>query len=75
MEAEEGIMKERIRTAAEIRVEAVLVETISPPTYQQIASRARHLRELGMSYRHIAQALGVTPKTATKAIAWRGGTQ
>lgn len=66
---------QRIRTVSQIPVEAPLLEVSPPPLYQQIASRARHLRELGMSHRQIGQALGVTPKTAAKAIAWRGATQ
>lgn len=66
---------QRIRTAAQIPVEAPLLEVAPRPLYQQIASRARHLRELGMSYRQIGQALGVTPKTAAKAIAWHRSSQ
>jgi hypothetical protein len=60
---------------AQIPVEAPLLEVSPPPLYRQIASRAQHLRELGMSYRQIGQALGVTPKTAAKAIGGRGATQ
>jgi plasmid maintenance system antidote protein VapI len=38
--------------------------------YQQLAAKARHLRELGLSDRAIARALGVTDKTVAKAVAW-----
>jgi transposase len=45
-----------------------ILDTAQPPVYQQIRTRARHLRELGMSDRLIAQALGVSDKTVAKAI-------
>jgi len=51
-------------------LEAPLVETVAPPVYQQIATKAQHLRELGMSAKAMAQALGVSDKTAAKALAW-----
>ena len=41
-----------------------------PQVYQRIASKALHLRELGLSDRAIATRLGVTDKTVTKAIRW-----
>jgi predicted transposase YdaD len=41
--------------------------------YQRIAAKAQHLRELGMSYRAIAQALNVDAKTVAKATHWRSG--
>lgn len=66
---------QRIRTVSQIPIEPLLLEVSPPPLYQQIASRAQHPRELGMSYRQIGQALGVTPKTAAKAAAWRGATR
>lgn len=47
-----------------------LVERRAAPVYQQIAPEAKHLRELGMSMRGIAQALGVDDKTAAKAVHW-----
>ncbi|MDP2955145.1 MAG: hypothetical protein Q8N53_01885 [Longimicrobiales bacterium] len=46
------------------------MDTLDPPTYQQIAPKARHLRELGLSDRTIARRLGVTDKTIGKAIRW-----
>jgi orotate phosphoribosyltransferase-like protein len=48
-------------------VEVAIVDNIDPPVYLRIASKARHLRELGMSDRQIAQRLSVSDKTATKA--------
>jgi hypothetical protein len=59
-----------IRTAGALPFKAALVETLEPPVYQQIARKALHLRELGMSDRVIAGRLGVTDKTIAKAIAW-----
>jgi len=47
-----------------------LVETSERPAYQKIARKAAHLRELGLSGRAIAVRLGVTDKTAAKAIRW-----
>ncbi|MHB1193735.1 MAG: hypothetical protein ACYC6F_11885 [Longimicrobiales bacterium] len=46
------------------------MDTLDPPTYQQIALKARHLRELGLSDRTIARRLGVTDKSVAKAIRW-----
>ena len=61
---------QRIRTAARFEVEVALVETAWPPFYQQIARKARHLRELGMSDKAIARALRVSDKTVAKAVTW-----
>jgi hypothetical protein len=47
-----------------------LVDTSEPPAYQRIARKAVHLREPGLSDRAIAVRLGVTDKTAAKAICW-----
>ncbi len=47
-----------------------LVEISELPAYQKIARKALHLRELGLSDRAIAVRLGVTDKTAAKAIRW-----
>lgn len=47
-----------------------LVESVPTPSYQQIAEKADRLRELGMSNRAIAVALGVTDKTVAKALRW-----
>jgi DNA-binding transcriptional regulator YhcF (GntR family) len=47
-----------------------LVEISELPAYQKIARKALHLRELVLSDRAIAVRLGVTDKTAAKAIRW-----
>lgn len=47
-----------------------LVDDSSVPLYQQIAEVAKHLRELGMSYRAISALLGVDHKLAAKAAIW-----
>jgi hypothetical protein len=59
---------ERIRTAAAIPVSALIVDAGSTPVYLEIGEKAAHLRELGMNDRAIARALGVSDKTARKAI-------
>jgi hypothetical protein len=64
-----------IRTAAALPFEVSLVETADPPRYQEIALKARHLRELGLSDRAVAKRLGVTDKTVAKAIRWLLGTE
>ncbi len=61
---------QRIRTAAALPLEVPLVDTLDPPTYQQVAPKAHHLRELGLSDRTIARRLGVTDKTVAKALRW-----
>jgi hypothetical protein len=50
--------------------EVALVETSELPAYQEIAQKALHLQELGLVDRAIAVRLGVTDKTAAKAIRW-----
>jgi hypothetical protein len=59
--------EQRIRTAASIPVEAVIVDRVDAPVYLRIADKAKHLRQLGMSDRAIARALRVSDKTAAKA--------
>jgi hypothetical protein len=44
--------------------------TAEARTYQRVATRALHLRQLGLNATVIAKHLGVTDKTATKALAW-----
>jgi hypothetical protein len=56
--------------ALPVLLEVTLLETSEPPAYQQVARKALHLRELGMSDRAIAGRLDVTDKTIAKAIAW-----
>jgi len=47
-----------------------LVGGTPPPLYQQLADRAKHLQDLGMSFRAIGRAYGVDYKVAIKAVAW-----
>lgn len=61
---------QRIRTAARVDLEATLVEPAPAPIYQQIAPKAEHLRELGLSDKAIARLLGVSDKTVAKATSW-----
>lgn len=46
----------------------MILEAVDPPVYQQIASKAKHLRQLGLSDKAIARALGASDKTITKSI-------
>lgn len=66
---------QRIRTAAAIPVEAVIVDYAEVPVYLRIAEKAKHLRELGMSDKAIARALGVSDKTVAKAVDLSRGCQ
>ena len=50
--------------------EVDLLEVTEVPTYQQIANKALHLRQLGMSLEGIGGALGVSHTTAGKAVRW-----
>jgi hypothetical protein len=59
---------QRIRTAAAIPVETVIVDRAEVPAYVRIADNAKPLRELGMSDKAIARAIGVSDKTVAKAI-------
>jgi hypothetical protein len=51
-------------------LEAVLLETDEPPKYQQIAEKASHLNQLGLSNETIARHIGVDGKTVAKALSW-----
>lgn len=55
---------------ARVTVEVVLLETEPRPVYQQVARKALHLRELGLSYCAIAKRLEVDDKTVAKAVRW-----
>jgi len=61
---------QRIRTAAEVPFEAVLADTAMAPVYQRIASKALHLRQLGLGRSAIARSLGVRREMVTKALTW-----
>jgi hypothetical protein len=63
-------LSQRIRTFAEIPIEAAILDTCNAPVYQQIAPKALQLQQLGMSSSAIAKRLGITDKTVAKAIAW-----
>ncbi|MBV9363323.1 MAG: hypothetical protein JO286_03605 [Solirubrobacterales bacterium] len=64
---DEWTRTQRIRTAASIPVEALLIGHGDVPIYLRIADQAKHLRDLGMSDRTIARVLGVSDKTVAKA--------
>jgi hypothetical protein len=49
-----------------------MVDHAELPVYLRIAGKAKHLRELGMSDRAIACALGVSDKTIAKAAGEAG---
>jgi len=51
-------------------LEIPIIETRQPPIYQQIAAKAKHLRELGMTYPEISEKLGVDRWTVGKAVRW-----
>ncbi len=61
---------QRIRTFAEIPIEAAILNAGAAPAYQQIAPKAVHLHQRGMSKSAIARRLSVTNKTVVEAIAW-----
>jgi hypothetical protein len=51
-------------------IEVPILEVDAAPIYQQVATRARHLEELGMRRSQIARGCGVDWKTVVKALAW-----
>ena len=59
-----------IRTLARMSIVADLLVVAKPPPYQEIAAEAVKLRGLGYPDRLIAECIGVTSKTVTKAIRW-----
>jgi hypothetical protein len=50
-----------------------ILESVACPVYQRIAKKALHLSQLGLPFSRIAEALGVTPKTAAKAVRFLKG--
>jgi hypothetical protein len=48
-------------------MEAVIIDHAELPAHMRIAQEAKHLRELGMSDRAIARALGVSDKKVAEA--------
>ncbi len=61
---------QRIRTVAGVPIEMALLDVASTPVYQRIAREVLHLRQLGLSLSAVSRRLGVTDKTAARAIAW-----
>jgi len=61
---------QRIRTVARVPVEVALLDVETRPLYQQVARKAMHLSELGLSYCAIARRLEVDDKTVAKAVRW-----
>jgi hypothetical protein len=53
-------------------VVASIIDAASAPVYLEIAEKAAHLRELGMSDRAIARSIGVDDKTVAKSLRVRG---
>jgi len=47
-----------------------LLEAEAPPKYRQIAEKALHLNQLGLSSEAIARHIGVDGKTVAKALSW-----
>ena len=60
----------RIRTVAAIPIEVPILEIKPAPVYQQIAPKAKHLHELGMTFKEIGLKLGVDRWTVGKAVRW-----
>lgn len=58
-----------MRTAAAIPLVVTIVDAGSTPVFLEIATKAAQLRELGMSDRAIARAVGVSDKTVSKSLA------
>jgi transposase-like protein len=51
-----------------VPLEVALLETSARPRYQEVAQRAVHLRELGLSLSAIARRLDVDDRTVAKAV-------
>ncbi len=54
-------------------IEVPILEIKPPPVYQQIAPKAKHMQELGMSQAAIGLRLGVDRWTIGKALQWLKG--
>jgi len=59
-----------IRTEGEVPFEAALFFQPEPSTYQKIADKALHLKELNMNLNQIAVALKVDRTTVLRALRW-----
>ncbi len=51
-------------------IEVPILEIRPAPVYQRIASKAKHLQELGLSQSEIGRRLGVDRWTVGKALRW-----
>ena len=58
----------RIRTIAQITFQCVITGITEEPIYQQIARKALHLKELGLSNYRIAELFNVNDNTVAKAV-------
>jgi hypothetical protein len=65
------VLEQRVKkSTAEIPIETAILDTAPAPVYQQIAEKALHLNQLGLSNQAIAGHLGVDGKTVAKALRW-----
>lgn len=51
----------------------MLLDPDEAPSYQQIAAKAEHLRDLGMNLTSVGYALGVSRFVVRKALRWVAG--
>jgi len=51
-------------------IKVPILEIKPRPIYQQIATKAQHLQELGMNQSNIGRRLGVDRWTVGKALRW-----
>ncbi len=56
--------------AVRLPFEFTLLDTATPPLYQQISAKSVQLHQLGLSKNSIAAKLNVDEKTVSKAIRW-----
>ena len=61
---------QRIRTISILNFEFILLDTATPPLYQEISAKSVQLHQLGLSKKSIATKLKVDEKTVSKAIRW-----
>jgi hypothetical protein len=60
----------RIQAMASIPLEIPILEVTQQSVSQQIAHRAKHLVELGMTHAEVGRRLGVHRKTVARSIDW-----
>jgi transcriptional regulator with XRE-family HTH domain len=56
-----------------VPLEVAIIEIKPPPLYQEIAPKAKQLRELGMTQAEIGRRLGVDRWAVGKALRWLQG--